>query len=123
VSKYLEELVHSRKEEILRLRELILSADDRLTENVKWNAPNFLRDGEDRITMRLQPGDRVELVFHRGSRTRDDSAEFKFDDPTHRLRWAAPDRATLAFSDATDIDEFASELAGLVRLWCDSTLD
>jgi hypothetical protein len=55
------------------VREIILSAHPGITERIKWNAPSFCIDGDDRITFRLQPGDRVQLVFHRGARKRDDA--------------------------------------------------
>jgi hypothetical protein len=33
----------------------------------KWNAPSFRHAGEDRVTFRLQPGDKLQLIFHRGA--------------------------------------------------------
>ena len=38
----------------------LLAIDLPITERVKWNAPSFCVDGDDRVTMRLQPKDRVE---------------------------------------------------------------
>jgi hypothetical protein len=45
---------------------------------------------DDRITFRLQPGDRVQLVFHRGTRKRDDATTFSFQDGTGLMEWVAP---------------------------------
>ena len=72
VEAYLDGSSHARLDEVRALRDLVLSADERISEHVKWNAPSFVVDGEDRVTMRLQPGDRVQLVLHRGVRVRDD---------------------------------------------------
>ena len=91
VEGFLEGLSHKRLDDILALRQIVLAADPAITERVKWNAPSFCREGDDRITMRLQPGDRLELIFHRGAKPRD-STDFAFEDPTGRIEWAAPDR-------------------------------
>ena len=72
----------------------------RITEHVKWNAPSFCYAGEDRVTFRLYPEDRAQLVFHRGSRVKDDADAFAFDDDTGLLRWVANDRAVVALRDA-----------------------
>lgn len=46
------------------------------------------------------PEDRVQLVFHRGSKVKDDAGNFAFDDETRLLRWVAADRAVVALRDA-----------------------
>jgi hypothetical protein len=66
VQAFLQGLRHGRKDEVEAVREIILSAHPGVTERIKWNAPSFCIDGDDRITFRLQPSDRVQLVFHRG---------------------------------------------------------
>jgi hypothetical protein len=33
------------------LREIVIAADDELTESIKWNAPSFAKGGVDRITL------------------------------------------------------------------------
>jgi hypothetical protein len=78
VQAFLQHLKHSRKEEVEAVREIILTAHPGITEQIKWNAPSFGIDSDDRITFRLQPGDRVQLVFHRGAQKRDDATTFSF---------------------------------------------
>jgi hypothetical protein len=78
VQAFLQGLKHSRKAAMEAVRETILSAHPGITEQLKWNAPSFGIDGDDRITFRLQPGDRVQLVFHRGAQKRDDATRFSF---------------------------------------------
>lgn len=53
--------------------------------------------GDDRVTFRLQPGDRLQLVFHRGAKVRADSEDFAFGDSTGLLSWASNDRAMRSF--------------------------
>ena len=49
VSQFLDELNHPFRKEIEQLRICILSADTNLTENIKWNGPNYCFDNEDRM--------------------------------------------------------------------------
>ena len=93
-------LDHPLKEEVERLRTAILDSNDEMTEHVKWNAPSFCYAGEDRVTFRLFPEDRVQLIFHHGSKVKGDAGDFVFDDDTGLLRWVAADRAVVALQDA-----------------------
>jgi hypothetical protein len=111
----------SRK--IERLRRAILTAGVELTERVKWNAPSFCAGGDDRITFRLQPGDRIELVLHRGARKRTDTDTFEFADPTGSVRWITPDRGVVAFTDAADTESRITEVVVLVEAWIAATSD
>ena len=107
-------LDHPRKEGIERLRAAILGSNDRITEHVKWNAPSFCYAGEDRMTFRLFPEDRAQLVFHRGAKVKDDADAFEFDDDTGLLRWVAKDRAVVALRDA---EARQRDLVGVVNRW------
>ena len=55
VTDFLDELNHPFRNEIEQLRRYIISANTALTENIKWNGPNYSIHNEDRITMRIQP--------------------------------------------------------------------
>ena len=110
-------LDHPLKAGVERLREAILSSDPEITEHVKWKAPSFCRDGEDRITFQLRRPDRIQLVFHRGAKVRTDTGSFTFDDPTGLLQWATADRAIVTFGDLAEIDARAGELRELVGRW------
>ena len=121
VGEFLQGLKHRRKPEIEAVRNVILSADGQITERIKWNAPSFCMGGDDRITFRLQPGDRVQLVFHRGARKREDSAHFAFEDPTGLLEWVADDRAVVTFHDLDDVNAKREALRELVRRWMVAT--
>jgi hypothetical protein len=68
VTKFLDELIHPLREEIEQLRQIILGSNSDLTENIKWNGPNYCFKGEDRITMKIQPPKQILLVFHRGAK-------------------------------------------------------
>lgn len=99
------------------VRAAILAADEHLVENVKWNSPNFTFDGVDRVTVRDNPKGGVQVIFHRGSKIREDAQSFRFDDPTGLLTWPGPDRAILTIRDADAATALAPQLTQLVRDW------
>jgi hypothetical protein len=73
--------------------------------------------GEDRVTFRLHPENRVQLVFHRGVKVKDDAADFAFDDDTELLQWVANDRAVVALRDAEDVEAKRAALVKVVNRW------
>lgn len=121
VEEYLQGLKHGRKNEVEAVREVILSVECGITERIKWNSPSFCIEGDDRITFRLQPNDRVQLVFHRGARKRDDSETFTFEDSSGLLEWVASDRAVVTFRDLDDVKAKSRALKDLVSNWMDVT--
>ncbi|MNS49522.1 hypothetical protein D3C72_821310 [compost metagenome] len=117
VAEFMATLDHPRKAEIDAIRQVVLAADPAITEQVKWNAPSFCYAGDDRVTFRLHPPQKVQLIFHRGAKVKD-TAGFRFEDPTGMLTWAAPDRAVLAIADAADRH---GDLVDLVLRWMRET--
>ncbi|MEZ5937851.1 MAG: DUF1801 domain-containing protein [Hyphomonadaceae bacterium] len=117
VDDFLDKLSHARIDDIRALRRIILDTDKAITERVKWNAPSFCWQDDDRVTMRLHPGDRLELIFHRGVKARD-AKGFSFDDPTGRIKWADADRGVLSIDDPAQEKDDISEL---VAAWMSAT--
>jgi Domain of unknown function (DU1801) len=115
VTEFIRELSHPLKPGIEDVRSAILASDDGITEHIKWNAPSFCWKGEDRVTFRLQPGDRLQLIFHRGAKVRDD--EFEFNDDTGLMEWASADRAIVTFEDLDDVPAKLPAVVGLVGRW------
>jgi hypothetical protein len=122
VDAFLAALDHARKDEIEAVRALILGASAEVGERVKWNAPSFCVGGDDRVTLRLQPGDRLQLVFHRGAK-RKDATGFVFDDPSGLLEWAAPDRGVLTIRDREDLAAKRDAIQALVAAWIEATAE
>ncbi len=115
VDRFLDEMGHGRRADIDRLRAILREADATLVETVKWNAPSYAIGGRDRITFRLRPGDRVELIFHLGAKK--GAVAPTIEDPAGLLRRLAPDRAITAFADAADIEAKSAALITVVRQW------
>jgi hypothetical protein len=116
VDAYLDDLQHARKTEVAALRLVILSAVPDLVERIKWNAPSFGLGDDDRITMRLHPGDRLQLILHRGAKAGADDF-FRFEDPDRLIAWAAPDRGVVTFTDADDLASKSAALGEVLRRW------
>ena len=116
VDAYLDGLQHARKTDIAALRLVILAAVPDLVERIKWNAPSFGLGDDDRITMRLHPGDRVQLILHRGAKAGTDDF-FRFEDPDKLIAWAAPDRGVVTFKDADDLVSKSAPLSEILRRW------
>lgn len=120
---FMSSMAHPRKSEIEELRAAILASNPEITERVKWNAPSFGIRGDDRVTFRLQPGSRLELIFHRGAKVRSDSDTFEFEDPTGLVRWASADRGVVTVADSRDLNAKKDDIVRLVNLWIHSTDD
>jgi hypothetical protein len=115
---WLEELEHPLKQEMLELREIILEANKQLTEHIKWNAPSYCINGEDRITFNLRAKDQVRLVFHCGVKIKARKLKGKISSDTHQwLEWAADDRALLSFSDMIEIMQKKKTIQQIIKEW------
>jgi hypothetical protein len=58
VEEFLETFDHPLKQEVIALRAIILGADARITEGIKWNVPSF-RTSEYFATFHLRSNEAV----------------------------------------------------------------
>jgi hypothetical protein len=116
VDAFIKNLKHPLKAEVEALRAIILGADNQLLEHIKWNAPSYCFNGEDRVTFNLHAQDKVQLVFHRGPKSKEDS-KVKFTDSTGLLKWVAADRAIATFHNLKEVQASKSALKKVVREW------
>ena len=118
VTALLDELKHPFRKEIEELRNCILSADKNLTENIKWNGPNFCFDNEDRITIRIQPPTKqAQLIFHRGAKKQTQPKDKLISNKSKMLIWKENDRAIVTFKSLQDIENGKAELTTIVNEW------
>ena len=101
------------------LRDIIRSLDPDLTEHVKWNAPSYVLDGEDRITMNLRNRQGlVKLVLHMGAtRPEDKKAAPVLPDDAGMVEWASDIRGLITFADAAEIREREPDLLRVLSGW------
>ncbi len=117
VDIFLTKLEHPLKPGVERLRSAILDSDPEITERVKWNAPSFCYAGEDRVTFKLHPSDRIQLIFHRGAKVRQDSDLFTSDDPTGLIQWVSADRGVVTLRDLAAVDAHCDQIVRPVAEW------
>lgn len=120
VDAFMARLDHPLKAEIEAVRTLILGANAAITEQVKWNAPSFCYQGDDRVTLKLHPPTQIQLIFHRGATVKD-SEGFNFDDESGLVKWVAADRGIVTLLDREDIAAKRTQLAALVDRWMQAT--
>ena len=121
VTKFLDDLHHPLRAEIEQLRLTILNADSRITENIKWNGPNYCFENDDRITMKIHPPKQIQLIFHRGVKKLTQPNDKIIDDNSGLLVWKENDRAVASFKDIKAIKKTQSELEAIVLKWVKAT--
>lgn len=91
-----------------RVRQVILQADPRMTEYVKYGTVQFAFSGD--MANFVQTGKRtVSLMFHRGGKI---EGSFPHMEGTGRaVRF-------MRFADVADVEAQADELTEVVRAWC-----
>lgn len=122
VIEFLRQLRHPLKTEIEEVRKIILSASDQITEHIKWNAPSFCINNQDRITFNLHGKEGFRLIFHCGSKRTEyaDKGPF-FQDDTKLLDWITGDRAMIKFLSASDVENNRNHLIKVVTKWLEVT--
>lgn len=108
VDQFIANLDHPYKNEIIRLRSIIINASNKLAERVKWNAPSFYYV-KDLAAFNLRAKDYVQIifVFYDGN---------MIDDPT-LLQGEWKDRREARFYGLNDIESKKVALEKFVVTW------
>ncbi|MEK5391377.1 DUF1801 domain-containing protein [Margalitia sp. FSL K6-0131] len=123
VVEFMDNLEHPLKEEIEEVRKIILSANKQIKEHIKWNAPSFQVENEDRITFNLHGKGFFRLIFHCGSKKQVNiGQENLFVDTTGLLEWVAVDRAIVKFTDIDDVKAKEKKLTEVITKWIEITI-
>ena len=91
-----------------RVREIVLSADPRLTEYMKYGSVHFGYEG-DFVTFVQADKKNVNLMFHRGARI---PGKFPHVEGTH------PSARFMRFADLAEVESRAAELRAVAVAWC-----
>jgi len=106
VDAWFETTTHERKAELQRVREILLGADERIGECIKWQVPTFTYKGN---LVSFNRSKRVcSLLFHTGAKIPGDHALLEGDTAMAR---------TARFSDMADIEARADQLVAVVKSW------
>ncbi len=107
VNAFMTTFEHPFKAEIEVIRSIILKFDSRITEGIKWNAPNFYYKG-DMAVFTPHIKDHVLMVFPNGIVINDD---------TGLLEGDYIDRRMAHFYGMNDIQTKTESLEKVVRRW------
>jgi hypothetical protein len=109
VDQWFDAADHPMDAELRRARDIILGADERVTEAIKWKTPTFSYKGN---IASFNPSKRlVSIMFHRG-------AEIPGDHP--RLEGEGPVARTMRFHDLDELETGRRDLEAAIRAWCDA---
>lgn len=121
VTEFLDKQNHPLRKEIELLRNTILNAKNGITENIKWNGPNYCFENEDRITMRIQPHAQLQLVFHRGAKVLDKPGAKILKNDFGLIVWKGNDRAVATFKNQEEIENNKINLTKIIIDWINAT--
>ncbi len=110
VDAWLENYDNPQREGVARVRAIILDADPRVGECIKWQAPTFTYKGNI-ASFFPKAKKHVSLMFHTG-------ASIPGDHPI--LEGDAAAGRTVKLVGAEQIEARAAELAAVIRAWCDA---
>lgn len=118
VAAFLEDLSDERRGQVEALRAIIHAAEPSLTEHIKWNAPSYVFNGEDRITFNTHYPDRILVLLHMGAtRTEDKKGVPIMDDLTGLISWNSDIRGTLSFESQADVTQKREAVTTLIKRW------
>jgi hypothetical protein len=91
-----------------RARRIILRADDRVTESIKWSAPTFSFKGN--IASFIPSTNVISIMFHRGSEIPGEHPRLEGDGKLVR---------TMRFADVDEVEAGRTDLEAVIRAWCE----
>ena len=110
VDAWFERYDNPMKDAVLRTREILLDADPRLDETIKWSTPTFTYRGN-LVSVQPRAKQFVSLLFHTGASIPGE----------HPLLEGGGDTARYARLDGVEgVESAKPELEAIVRDWCDA---
>ena len=97
------------KEVVQRMRDIILEADTRIEECIKWQAPTFVFEGN-LASFFPKSKQHATLMFHLGARIPGDFPRLEGGGNTGRV---------MRIGSVAEANAARQELARIVRAWCD----
>jgi len=109
VDAWMAAYVNPQKDLVQAVREVMLDADPRIAECIKWQAPTFTYRGNI-ASFFPKAKAHVSLMFHKGA---------TIPGTFPGLEGEAPEARTFKISDALDLTARRQELQAILRAWCD----
>lgn len=109
VDAWFETYDNPQKHLVQAVRRVILEADPRISETIKWQAPTFMYKGN-LASFYPRSTKHVSLMFHTGA---------SLPDPTGLLEGEGETSRVARFLDEADLEAKTEALRGLVAAWVD----
>ena len=117
VDAVIEAMTDPTRAIVLEVRKIVMKADRRITEGVKWNSLSFYWNGWF-ATVNFRKGTEVMLVLHHGPAARSDSeVRSAVSDASQLLKWHSADRASVTVGSLQDFKELKPALFDIVKQW------
>ena len=119
VEDFMDSLSDDKKAQVEQLRAIIVACGYDLTEHIKWNAPSYVYEGEDRITFNTyNKQDVIKLVLQMGAtRKEDKKGASVLQDTTGLIEWSSDIRGMLTFTDVNDINTKKDDVSEIIKQW------
>ncbi len=121
VSIFLDELKHPLRAEIELLRNIILNSNSTLVENIKWNAPNYVVNGNDRVTLKINPPKNILIILHCGAKTQTQPTKKLINHTCKALSWKDNNRAIITLNNKQNIITNQNDITQIINLWLEAT--
>jgi hypothetical protein len=119
LEEFFNDLDDEKHLQVETLRKLILEIGPQLEERIKWNAPSYALEGDDRITFNLMNKQGVvKLVLHMGTaRKENKKGDPVMEDESGLIEWSSDIRGILTFADVEDIKVKSAQLKTILEKW------
>lgn len=118
VDDFLGKLDNDRRLQVEALRRYILDEAPCLDEHIKWNAPSYAKDREDRITFNILNKEQVvKLVFHMGATKKETKGAQPLLKDALLIEWVSDIRGYMSFKTLDEIIINESEIRRIIREW------
>jgi len=94
---------------VMRIREIVLAADSRMDECIKWQAPTFTFEGN-LASFYPKSKQHASLMFHQGA---------KIPGRHPRLEGSGDTSRVMKITTVAEADEAKAEIEAIVRAWCE----
>lgn len=119
VSEFLAELPANKREQVSALRIIILKAEPRLKENIKWNAPNYVFNNQDRLTFNVMNKEqKVRIILHMGAKIKENKQKPPIiQEDFGIVKWQSNIRGFISFDDLDDVMNKSVLMTKVIANW------
>lgn len=119
IDEFMNSLDSDKRMQITVLRQVIVSVDPTIREHIKWNAPSYVLDGEDRVTFNVMNKEGVvKLVLHMGAtRKENKTGSPVLVEENEIIEWNSDIRGTISFKSMEDVTSNKAALSLILKKW------